>query len=181
MDFAQSFLFELNKCRLNPEQYTYKVLAHMKFIKQDNTNTKFINYMYKRDGEANIMLNKGKEAFEKCIEILHNTQPLKPLELKSELTIKVPDDKELWTDIEFLKRKCNEKKEEYNTIQENAFHFDIGSSNPEVSLIMQLVDDTSFRGIRTSNLLSKEFKYIGIDNQMFDNISCSYFYLASNI
>lgn len=180
-DFVQSFVFELNRCRLNPEHYTYKILAHMKYIKQDYIGGEKI-YYYKREREDKIMLLTGKEAFEKCIEVLKATEPLEPIEMKQELVIPVLEDPNLWTDQDYLKRKCSEK-EEFNSGSDskNSFHFDIGSANAEISLIMQLVDDTSFRGWRRNNLLSKEFKYIGIDNLNFDNTSCSYFYFASSL
>ncbi len=153
----------------------------MQYVKQDNTLANTIQFVYERqEGDEKIKLNHGKEAFETCIEILNNMQPLEPLTLKNELMITVPEVKSLWTDKDYINTMKYQKIEELECIKDNnTFHFDIGSSNPEISLIMQLVDDSVFRGSRRENLLSRDFKYIGIHNRVVDNVSCSYFFFAS--
>lgn len=153
----------------------------MKYIRQDNSNAKAIKYIYEREGEQSIMLSKGKEAFLKCVEVLQRKEKIRHISFKKELNIHIPDDKELWADRGYIERQCNDKRQEFPSMDESAFHFDIGSSNPEVSLILQLVDDSSFKGSRRENLLNNDYKFIGISNFTQGNISCSYFFLSGDI
>jgi len=136
----------------------------MKFIQQDITNTKAIEYIYQREGEPKMILNKGKESFLRCIDVLHNTKKLKPLIYKKELSIPIPDDKEIWSDHDYLTRLYNDKIHEFQSVKESSLHYFIGIPNPEIALVLQLVDDvddfSKFKGKRQKNLLSNKFKYI---------------------
>jgi len=150
----------------------------MKFIKQDEKEDKSKRYIYFQDGNPTIILNKGPKAFEDCIEYLQKCSPKHALEYDPTLNILIPDDKNYWAKSDHLLNLITLKKSEIKNCEENAFHFDIGSYNPEISFILQLVDDNSFNGIRRSNLLNDKFKYIGISYKMSDSICCSYYFLS---
>ncbi len=173
LEFTIKFIKELNKCRINPEQYAFKVELHMKYIKTETLSDKRLFYIYDREGFPRQILKFGKEDFKKCIEVLQKMDPVGIINYKKDLLIPIPEDRELWNDQEFLARLVNDKKFEFTNIDDCAFHFDIGVDIPDVSFILQLVDVK-----KQENFLNKDFKYIGISNMVFEFISCSYFFFS---
>ncbi len=142
----------------------------MKFIADDQREDKDNKYIYYQEGHPSIILNRGAEAFEKCVEILSNTTPKNELQFHSSLNLLIPENKYYWTKREYLLNLISLKKSELKNSEINAFHFDIGSEDAEISLIVQLVDDNSFNGIRRANLLNEKYKYVGITHKETDNL-----------
>jgi len=179
--FCEKFLEELNLCRSNPGNYSEKVRNHMNFISHDIRSDKTDKFVYCKEGCPTIPLKRGIEAFEECIEILENCPSRDELEFAPDLNLLIPDDKNYWTNSEYLVNLISLKKSDLKNSQINAFHFDIGSSDAESSLILQLVDDNSFNGIRRLNLLNAKYKYIGISHKVTSSVSCSYFFFSDVI
>ena len=117
-------------------------------------------------------------AFIECIDYLKNLTPRPLIEIENSLNILIPEDKSYWTKGEHLLNVITLKKSELKNSEQNAFHFDVGPYDAEISLILQLVDDNSFNGIRRRNLLNDKYKYIGISHKDSDTVSCSYFFLS---
>ena len=158
----------------------------MNYIIQDITNSNATDFIYKPPtfaGSEKVSLVRGKESFQSCAEILQQTPILKPLILKQEISIEIPDEKQLQTDRNFVNKQFSDKKQEFHLlIDESAFHYDLSSTNAEVSLILQLVDDESAYGKRRKNLLNEMFRTIGVTNKVSkDGDCCSYFVLAVSI
>jgi len=152
-------------------------LQYIKNETQSNASNKS-RFIYYQEGHPFILLNRGVVAFEECIEILNNTPPLSKLEFDPSLNILIPEDKSYWVKGDHLMNIVSLKKSELKNSEVNAFHFDIGTFDAEISLILQLVDDNTFNGIRRSNLLNEKFKYIGITHKKSDTICCSYFFFS---
>ena len=74
------------------------------------------------------------------IEILNNMKPLPPLEQCDDLNVKVPKNVTKWSKREVFADLLGEKKanlaEHYNNYQ---FQFDIGSADPTICAIMQIL------------------------------------------
>ena len=105
-------------------------------------------------------MNKGVSAFKDLISYLNEMQPMGSLTVKQELNIDVPVQEEYKN--EFIAEMFAKKKEELkDTFRNVTCHFDIGSSNALVSAALQVVDDSNFKGVRRSNILNKNFKYVG--------------------
>ena len=153
----------------------------MQFIATDTRENKTDKFIYFQEGCPTIFLNRGKEAFEECIEILNNTPSIPELESSVLLKLLIPEDKTYWTNPDYLLNLISLKKADLINSKINAFHFDIGSSDAEISLILQLVDDCSFNGIRRLNLLNYKYKYIGISHKIDEPVSCSYFFFSDVI
>ena len=62
----------------------------------------------------------------------------------------------------------------YN-IQVNNFHYDIMNSNIELSVLLQIVDDTNSMFQRRKNIFGKNIKYIGLNIGKIENgLYCYY-------
>ena len=154
----------------------------MNFVSKDNEKrdrgSGRSRYIYWQEGCPLIFLNRGIEAFYKCVDILTNTPPRPPLQLDTSLNFLIPEDRIDWTNALYLKTQVTLKKYDLKGSLINAFHFDIGANNPEISLILQLVDDNSFNGIRRMNLLNAKYKYVGITHKLTNTLCCSYFFFS---
>lgn len=133
------------------------------------------------DGICSINLVVGPKKFEDAINILQSSfSNLKPLEFREDLCIQVPNSREEWTRREIITKLLNElqykKKHVYKTL---GFHFTIGIKNCLISSILQIVDDSPFRGSRRDNILSNSFKYVGISYRSIEGVNCHYFTFAS--
>jgi hypothetical protein len=129
------------------------------------------------------MLCKGEEAFREMMSVLEKLDPLESLEYRSDLNLAVPEDPKDWSKKNIMNEILNKKKSELgDKYTDYSFHFDIGTSIPDVSAMLQLVDDNAgFNGIRRKNILSKKFKYIGggFSKEKDKNKYCFYFCFAA--
>jgi len=126
------------------------------------------------------MLNKGEEAFREMIDYLNSMKPLAKLELKKELSIEVSDNSKDWNNKDTITALVNKKKDDLRDKYSNfSFHYDIGTSLPDVSAVLQLVDDNvGFAGLRRKNIISENHKYIGVGYNREKTKYCFYFLFA---
>jgi len=127
-------------------------------------------------------LTEGEDKFRECIEYLNRMNPIPPIELCEDLKVKVPKEIENWSKHKIFAELLGEKKatlaESYIGYQ---FQFDIGWTDPEVSAIMQIVDDNNaFKGSRRENILNKAFSLVGITNQKKGKKNCVYLLFAKS-
>lgn len=127
------------------------------------------------------MLLRGEEAFREMISNLEKLEPLVQFEVKKELSIEVPENSKDWSNKDNIGQLVNKKKEELGDKFSNySFHFDMGTSLPDVSAVLQLVDDNvGFNGIRRKNILSDTHKYVGVGYAKEKTKYCFYFLFAS--
>jgi hypothetical protein len=172
---------EMNKCRTNPVEYANIVESHIKYI-QNNTDPNSKNAaFYVKENIPKIALVRGEIAFRETIEILKKLKPLNPLEQREDLQVPIPEDQSSWIIKDLISENVNKlkaKAKEEGKYTNFNFHFDIGSSQPESSFVLQLVDDTAFKGNRSKNLLSSSFKFVGINSTKHRNKHCGYFLFA---
>ena len=162
-DFAEKLLSEFNEIRTNPRQYIDKIDKHIHFIKTFKGKE-----IYDHRNEPKIALNRGKAAFLDCISFLQNFEVIHPLILSKDITIDLneKEDKEKLLEKRFMNDTINNIKKKYNLQQLN-FHYDYGSSNPEISCVIQVVDDNMSNFYRRSNILNPRYNFVGITiNQM---------------
>jgi len=127
------------------------------------------------------MLNKGEEAFREMIDYLNSMKPLAKFELKKELSIEVSDNSKDWNNKDTITALVNKKKDDLRDKYSNFnFHYDIGTNLPDVSAVLQLVDDNvGFAGLRRKNIISENHKYIGVGYNREKTKYCFYFLFAS--
>ncbi len=151
----------------------------IKNIKPNNEPKKGQNFFYSQEKIPKIMLQKGEEAFREMVNILYNMDPLPKFTYSKELAIKVPEGIKEWNNKDKITDLVNKKKEELEgEYQSFNFHYDMGTSLPQVSAALQLVDDNiGFSGLRRNNILS-DHKYVGVGYAKDKTKYCFYFLFA---
>jgi len=181
-NFVEHFLKEVNSCRANPSLFAEKVLNHVQYIQENEAKSAKNSAFYIREGMPKIPLTRGASAFQELAERLRNMEPMTKIELRTNLEVTIPEDPANWTSKQYIgetlaklkaENKVNHEYQHFN------FHYDVGSPYSENSFILQLVDDTPFKGARSKNLLNPEFKYVGITSQKVKNRHCGYFLFAN--
>ncbi len=127
------------------------------------------------------MLLRGEVAFKEVMEILEQKESVPKLEYRKDLVMDVPEGSKEWFNKEIVNNLFTKKKEELKDKYQNfSFHYDIGTCNPEISTVLQVVDDNvGFNGSRRSNILNENFKYIGIGQAKDKTKYCFYFVFAN--
>ena len=170
---------EINLIRKNPQIIEQKIDKYLPFL-----TTLPKNSYIQIDKNNKIKLNTGKNAFESCKLIISNKKPIHPLQLKKELTFPFPksnnnsnqfnenfiSENYISKTLQILKQNLIEKH-----IELVNFHYDIMNSNIELSVLLQIIDDTNYMFHRRNNIFSKSSKYIGINIEKISNgLFCYY-------
>ena len=139
------------------------------------------NFVYVQEKVPKTMLLKGEVAFREMMEILSKMKPLPKFEVVKELSIDVPESSKEWGNKDNIAMLVNKKKEELKDKYSNfSFHYDMGTNIPEVSTVLQLVDDNvGFAGLRRKNILSENHKYVGVGYNKEKTKYCFYFLFAN--
>lgn len=160
-DFAQQVLTMINKVRENPPAYAQVVLDSIVNIQKEEKEGE-VKTIFNANG-SKVNLNKGEEAFRQVANILMKTAPVDPLEFRDDLLTQLPEDPLLWKNknaiAEINAKKCLEVANNYGAVK---FNMDLGVSDPELTVLLQLVDDSNFKGKRRDNILSPVNKYLGV-------------------
>lgn len=166
-------LKEINLARTAPVEYSKK----MESLKDNIINTKL--------NSISSIVNRIKgEPFEKCIQYLlalSKRKMLKPLLMNENLKIPFPvQNPLLCVDKDYIKNIIMFKTEELEgSIKIIDFHYDICVSNPEISTMMQIIDDTNSNYQRRKNIFNPKAKSVGIsEGTIKDNLSCYYLMFA---
>ena len=172
-------LKEINNSRKNPLSVIPKIEKYYQYIDVSNKNEFFI----KVDEKNKIRLYKGKNVFIQCQNFLKKLSSLPSFILKNEMTFPFPEIKnkisinECTNEFYLSKtlKKINEEMEKNNNIKILNFHYDIMTSNTELSVVLQIVDDTNSLFQRRNNIFRKDGKYIGINvGKISDDLFCYY-------
>jgi hypothetical protein len=175
-------LKEINECRQNPASYAAKVESMIQFITPTTENKEKSGGTFAKEGMPKVALTRGEPAFREFAAKLREMTPLSPLEAREDLKVPISEDPKNWTEKTLISEAVNNQKQKIkdtSSYQTFNFHFDVGSSLPDVSFVLQLVDDTPFKGSRQRNILNKDFKYIGINTFKVKAKNCGYFLFAS--
>ena len=173
-------VFELiNKIRTNPIEYSKIILDNIKNISIENhkelnkyNGIEELKQVIVFKKKVKVKLFKGKESFLEAAKILENTSSMEPLKFNKSIIIAVPDSEEELKKSKFTKNEINEimKKAKINA------YFKEYVKNPEVAVLLMIVDDTEFsKGKKRKSLLNEEFKYIGIDSKFVGNNFIAHF------
>ena len=184
----ESMFNEINLMRLNPELIIQKIDKYYPLIKT------LQKYSYiEVDKNNKIKLNKGKSAFESCKKIFKNEKPNQSLILRNDLTFPFPVDTNDFSiqnqNYDFIKENyltssLNNFKQHLNekNLELINFHYDIMTSNIELSVLLQIVDDTGCFFHRRNNIFHKTAKYIGINIKKLEKgLFCYYLVFGKDI
>lgn len=185
--FDLDMLREINLIRTSPLTYSDKIKDFMKFINTDDKNNRKFILVNKK---TKLNLLKGEEAFLNCLEILSELDNklksqktfLRELELRDELKFPFPfDEPEKCISKEYIKETLLKLKSSMGfNFKMKGFHYDLSTNDPEISTVLQIVDDNNSFGKRRNMLLDETIKYIGINiGKLKDNLFCIYMVFAS--
>ena len=177
-------LEQINIIRTNPLSYIDIINKYKENIIEKNNkyylkSNKYLNTL--------ILLEKGESEFNECIKLLYLQESLEPIELnhKLKLDVNIPLNNEnlsidYYTSLEFIEKIINNK---IKLLEDNfeiiGFHYDKSLNDPELSVVLQLVDDTGNEKSRRKNILNKKVKYVGISAlNLKENIYCYYLLFA---
>ena len=172
-------LIEINNSRKNPLSVIPKIEKYYQNIDVSNKNEFFIRV----DEKNKIRLYKGKNLFIQCQNFLKKLSSLPSFILRNEMTFPFPEIKnkisinECTNEFYLSKtlKAINEEMEKKNNIKILNFHYDIMTSNTELSVVLQIVDDTNSLFQRRNNIFRKDSKYIGINvGKISDDLFCYY-------
>ena len=174
-------LFEyINKIRTNPMSMIDKIeKSKSRIFEKDN------KILFDCGNNVYSLLNKGITVFDDCIKFMLTQKILQPIELNNDLKIEFDlqnNSKKDFTSLQYitniLKKKLEFIKNQYYII---GFHYDVCSDNPEISSILQIVDDTGNHFSRRKNILNSKAKYVGISFVYINkHIVCYYLLFGNN-
>ena len=177
-------LNEINLSREFPKKIPEKIEKYINNIGKNSKNEFYI----KVDNYNKIKLFKGIETIQDCKNYLQKLKEFPPLELKYELTFPFPGNKDYSNNLNIinleeainenyltqtLKNLSDDLKSK--NIEIVNFHYDIMNYNIELSVLLQIIDDTNSQFQRRKNIFIKDAKYIGINvGRINESLFCYY-------
>ena len=171
-NYSEKIVELINNIRQDPSSYAEIIENSMINIVDDNNKNDSTKNRIIYKQKVKVALNKGREAFLEAAEILRNLDPLPPLEFIPEMCIPLPETEDELKDPSFLKSQVKELKDEGISID---VYFKDLIKVPEVSALLMVVDDSyKNTGKKRMALLSKDFKYIGVNSKFIGKSFVAY-------
>lgn len=156
-NFPEELLNAINRVRANPSEFVKSIHDNIENIKSEEGKLIFDALGTK------VALVSGEEAFKSAANKLPSFSPCAPLEFRDDLVIHVPENHVDWKNNALITQLLTKKKKEVaGKYNECAFNMDMGVSDAELSVMLQIVDDSPFKGKRRENIMNPDHKYIGI-------------------
>ena len=178
-NFDKDFLVEINKLRINPNEFSIKIDNYVNSIKF-NLFTKEKYFLF---DNYPIYLNIGEKELFNCSNFLKNKpndNNLKELEIIEELKIPFPEFINNWDNSNYINKeliKLREKIKDKYTIIEFDYYKTIPSA--EISTILSIFNQDNNIEINKNLIFSKEVKYVGINFKSIDEVNiCLYLIFA---
>lgn len=138
---------------------------------------KSVKQKIKLDRICNVGLQYGEEGFFSLLNIINSYQGMARLTFQKELCMEIPDKLNLVGNREQVSAHLN-KITQQGVYKELTFHYDIGIKNGIISAVLQFVDDSPFKKLRSRNILNNLKKYVGITAKEINGEVCMYFVFA---
>lgn len=174
-NFAEELFKMINIVRQNPSDFAERIEKAIVNIKVEEGG----KLIFDADG-TKVALITGSQSFFNVAELLRNTEPAPVLVYKNDLIISVPEDQKEWkiqkTITDLLQKK---RADNGNLYQEYVFNMDLGVSDPETCLMLQIIDDSPFKGKRRENILNPKMTSVGISFLKIKTKFCAYITFAN--
>lgn len=163
-------VFELiNKIRLNPSGYSKIILENIKniiyethLIQNDETGEEEDTRICIFKKKVKVALNKGESSFQEAAKYLEKLDPMNKFKFKDKIVLPLPNNEDEFLDHKLIKKNANEFMKKNKII----YYFHSYIKNPEVAVLMMIVNDTSNTKSQKRNyLLNPELKNIGINSK----------------
>jgi len=163
-------VFELiNKIRLNPSEYSKIIIENIKniiyethLIPNDETGEEEDIRICIFKKKVKVSLNRGESSFQEAAKYLETLAPMNKFKFKDKIVLPLPNNEKEFLDHKLIKKNANEfmKKNKIN------YYFHSYIKNPEVAVLMMIVNDTNNTNSKKRNyLLNSELKFIGINSK----------------
>lgn len=178
--------------RINPPSYAtklQKVKSLIEPVEQSEIANKEINHYLaknwlkgvrqkiKINNICNVGLQYGEDCFNSLLNIINSYQSMGTLEFQNELCMDIPDKISLIGNREQVSNHLN-KVSQSGKYLEPTFHYDVGIKNSIISAVLQFVDDSPFKKLRSKNILNSSKRYVGITAKEINGLVCVYLVFA---
>ncbi|MCQ2817148.1 MAG: hypothetical protein MJ252_07775 [archaeon] len=175
----QNVVEDINYVRTNPKGLILKIKELIPKIQKEEDKV-----FLRINNKINIKLSKGESSFEECLNYLQTQKSLNTLIFKEELSLEFPEYNPDQCDKKnYLTEALNKKNTQVNKIGLKIinFHYDLSLLEPELSVLMQIIDDTNFIHQRRKNIFNSEAKYIGVNiGKKTEEVYCYYIIIAKD-
>ena len=153
----------INKIRQNPKSFITDVENAIPFI--ETYKNKLIY-----NGNTRVYLNQGKKIFLEAIQCLNETKAMNDLSLNEEISIELPNEKEV-NDNDFFKNKILSQRK----IKKIERYYREAIKDPYVGVLMMVVDDTNKnQGEKRKTILDPNLNKVGIKCKLYGNKFLAY-------
>ena len=153
----------INKIRQNPKSFITDVENAIPFI--ETYKNKLIY-----NGNTRVYLNQGKKIFLEAIQCLNETKAMNDLSLNEEISIDLPNEKEV-NDNDFFKNKILSQRK----IKKIERYYREAIKDPYVGVLMMVVDDTNKnQGEKRKTILDPNLNKVGIKCKLYGNKFLAY-------
>ena len=153
----------INKIRQNPKSFITDVENAIPFI--ETYKNKLIY-----NGNTRVYLNQGKKIFLEAIQCLNETKAMNDLSLNEEISIELPNEKEV-NDKDFFKNKILSQRK----IKKIERYYREAIKDPYVGVLMMVVDDTNKnQGEKRKTILDPNLNKVGIKCKLYGNKFLAY-------
>lgn len=156
--FAEGLLEEFNLARTNPSKYADKISDMIKYIKLAKSGNGFIFHI---PGKAKIGLPTGAESFQKAASYLRTLKPVENLKFSNDIMVDINDKQQDLTKDLIQELILHTRKKVVRKYPNFYVHLDV-IGDPEISGLLQIVDDNSFHGRRREAILDSKFNLFSI-------------------
>ena len=153
----------INKIRQHPKSFITDVENAIPFI--ETYKNKLIY-----NGNTRVYLNQGKKIFLEAIQCLNETKAMNDLSLNEEISIELPNEKEV-NDNDFFKNKILSQRK----IKKIERYYREAIKDPYVGVLMMVVDDTNKnQGEKRKTILDPNLNKVGIKCKLYGNKFLAY-------
>ena len=171
-EYSRIIFDYINNLRTNPKMIAQMIEDNKKYITVDENNA-----IYFKKNNKKLALFKGYQIFEETINILNNLETMNKLIYNKNITIKIPDNEDyISNNLEYLKSQVEELKNNGNHISS---YWQETIKDPEITFLMMVIDDNHIKtGLKRSDLINPEIKYLGISSIEIHNKFACYLTLS---
>ena len=163
INYPKDVLELVNKIRQNPKSFITDVENAIPFI--ETYKNKLIY-----NGNTRVYLNQGKKIFLEAIQCLNETKAMNDLSLNEEISIELPNEKEV-NDNDFFKNKILSQRK----IKKIERYYREAIKDPYVGVLMMVVDDTNKnQGEKRKTILDPNLNKVGIKCKLYGNKFLAY-------
>ncbi len=178
-DYNKRVFDLINSIRMNPAEYSKVILENIKniiyethLVQNEETGEEEDTKVCIFKKKVKVALNKGESSFQEAAKILEKTPPMDGFKFREKIVIPLPNNEEELLDHKFINNKANEIMKKYKI----NFFFQEYIKNPEVAVLMMIVNDTNnMVGTKRNYILNKDLKYIGIDSKFIGKNFIAFF------